>query len=58
MLNTNDYIADLQYQLANANMHATDGRNDGWTQEAYKEEVVRLTTKLKSIGRQLECELC
>ena len=54
MLNTNKYIDDLEYQLANANMHATDDRNDGWTQEAYKQEVIRLTNKLKSIGRQLE----
>ena len=54
MLKTNDYIADLEYQLANANMHASDDRNDGWTQEAYRDEVKRLTKKLNSIGRQLE----
>lgn len=46
----------LEFELLNARIEAASDYNDGWTQEAYKKEVVRLEKKLKSIGKQMEIE--
>lgn len=43
---------DLQFQLLNAQINASSDYNDGWTKEYYKEEVIKLKNKLKSIGTQ------
>lgn len=45
---------DLELELLNAKINATSDYNDGWTQQAYKEKVIQLETKLKSIGKQLK----
>jgi hypothetical protein len=46
----------LELELLNAKIEATSNYNDGWTQQGYKEKVIRLETKLKSIGKQLKFE--
>ena len=46
----------LEFELLNARIEATSDYNDGWTQQSYKEKVVRLETKLNSIGKQLKFE--
>ena len=45
---------DLEFELLNAQINATSPYNDGWTQQGYKERVVKLKKKLKSIGKQLK----
>jgi hypothetical protein len=45
---------DLEFELLNAQINATSPYNDGWTQQGYKERVVELKKKLKSIGKQLK----
>jgi hypothetical protein len=45
---------DLESELLNAKINATSDYNDGWTQNAYKQRVVELEAKLKSIGKQLK----
>lgn len=45
---------DLELELLNAKINATSGYNDGWTQQSYKEKVIKLEEKLKSIGKQLK----
>lgn len=44
---------DLEFELLNAQINATSNYNDGWTQQMYKDRVVELEKKLKSIGKQL-----
>ena len=48
---------DLEYELLNAQINATSPYNDGWTNQMYKERVVELKKKLKSIGKQLKLDL-
>ena len=45
---------DLEFELLNAQINATSNYNDGWTQQAYREQVEKLKIKLKSIGKQLK----
>ena len=45
---------DLEFELLNAQINATSPYNDGWTQQGYRERVVKLEQKLKSIGKQLK----
>jgi hypothetical protein len=52
-----DYRDNLEYQLMNAKINATSPYNDGWTQQGYKEKVIQLEKKLKSIGKQLKLNL-
>jgi hypothetical protein len=47
---------DLELELLDAKINATSGYNDGWTQQSYKEKVIKLEAKLKSIGKQLKLE--
>jgi hypothetical protein len=49
-----DLRDDLEIQLMNAHINATSPYNDGWTQEGYKKEVIRLEKKIKSVGKQLK----
>ena len=49
-----DLRDDLEYQLMNAKINATSPYNDGWTQQGYKEKVIQLEKKLKSVGKQLK----
>ena len=46
----------LEFELLKARIEATSNYNDGWTQQSYKEKVVRLEKKLNSIGKQLKFE--
>jgi hypothetical protein len=48
--------SDLEWELFNAKINATSPYNDGWTNELFKQEVIRLEKKLKSIGKQLKFE--
>ena len=45
---------DLELELMNAKITATSPNNDGWTQQGYKEKVIQLEKKLKSVGKQLK----
>lgn len=45
---------DLEWELLNARINAESDYNDGWTQQSYKKEVIRLEKKLQSIGKQLK----
>lgn len=47
---------NLEFELLNARINATSPYNDGWTQQGYKERVVELENKLKSIGKQTKIE--
>ena len=47
---------DLELELLNAKINATSPYNDGWTQQGYKERVVELEKKLKSIGKQAKIQ--
>lgn len=46
----------LEFELLNSRIEATSDYNDGWTQQSYREKVVRLEKKLNSIGKQLKFE--
>jgi hypothetical protein len=48
---------DLELELMNAKINATSPYNDGWTQQGYKEKVIQLEKKLKSIGKQLKIQI-
>lgn len=52
-----DLRDDLELELMNAKINATSPYNDGWTQQGYKEKVIQLEKKLKSIGKQLKLNL-
>ena len=47
---------DLEWELLNAQINAQSDYNDGWTQQSYREKIVRLEKKLNSIGKQLKFE--
>lgn len=49
-----DLRDDLELELMNAKINATSPYNDGWTQQGYKEKVIQLEKKLKSVGKQLK----
>lgn len=44
----------LEFELLNAKINAESPYNDGWTQQGFREKIVRLENKLKSIGKQTE----
>jgi len=46
----------LELELLKARIEATSDYNDGWTQQSYREKIVRLEKKLNSIGKQLKFE--
>ena len=52
-----DLRDDLELELMNAKINATSPYNDGWTQQGYKEKVIQLEKKLKSVGKQLKLNL-
>ena len=49
-----DLRDDLELELMNAKINAESPYNDGWTREGYKQRVIKLEKKLKSIGKQLK----
>ena len=49
-----DLRDDLELELMNAKINATSPYNDGWTQQGYKERVIKLEKKIKSVGKQLK----
>ena len=49
-----DLRDDLELELMNAKINAESPYNDGWTQQGYKEKVIQLEKKLKSVGKQLK----
>jgi hypothetical protein len=53
-LTTNEYRNEIEFQITNARINAESPYNDGWTQEGYREKVISLEKKLKTIGKQLK----
>jgi hypothetical protein len=53
-LTTNEYRNEIEYQINNARINAESPYNDGWTQQGYREKVIYLEKKLKTIGKQLK----
>ena len=53
-LTTNEYRNEIEFQITNARINAESQYNDGWTQEGYREKVISLEKKLKTIGKQLK----
>ena len=53
-LTTNEYRNEIEFQITNAIINAESPYNDGWTQEGYREKVISLEKKLKTIGKQLK----
>ena len=53
-LTTNEYRNEIKFQITNARINAESPYNDGWTQEGYREKVISLEKKLKTIGKQLK----
>lgn len=46
----------LELELLNAKINAESPYNDGWTQQGFREQIVRLEKKLKSIGKQTKIQ--
>jgi predicted nucleic-acid-binding protein len=44
---------ELESELLDARINANSDYNDGWTQASYRQKVIQLEAKLKSIGKQL-----
>ena len=53
-LTTNEYRNEIEFQISNARLNAESPYNDGWTQQGYREKVIYLEKKLKTIGKQLK----
>jgi hypothetical protein len=53
-LTTNEYRNEIKLQISNARINAESPYNDGWTQDGYREKVISLEKKLKTIGEQLK----